>query len=53
MSIGYYGFAKLGGPNAAPPPAGQYQPILLLTNTVGLNREVNPILSEAVWGAGW
>src|SRR6516165_12296912 len=40
MSIGYYGYAKLSN-------------IFLLTNTGGLNREVNPILSEAVWGAGW
>lgn len=40
MSIGYYGYAKLAN-------------IFLLTNTGGLNREVNPILSEAVWGAGW
>jgi hypothetical protein len=27
--------------------------MLLLTNTGGLNREINPILSDAVWGAGW
>jgi len=40
MSIGYYGYAKLAN-------------IFLLTNTGGLNREVNPIRSEAVWGAGW
>lgn len=51
MSIGYYGYAKLGGATASP--GGQYPSILLLTNTGGLNREVNPILSEAVWGAGW
>jgi hypothetical protein len=40
MSIGYLGYAKLAN-------------IFLLTNTGGLNREVNPILSDAVWGAGW
>lgn len=51
MSLGYFGYAKLGGPTASP--GGQYSPILLLTNTGGMNRAVNPIVSEAVWGAGW
>lgn len=40
MSLGYLGYAKLSN-------------IFLLTNTGGLNREVSPIRSEAVWGAGW
>jgi len=40
MPIGYLGYAKL---------ANQ----ILLTNSTGLNRTVNPIMSTAVWGAGW
>ena len=40
MPIGYLGYLKL---------ENQF----LLTNTTGLNRQVNPLMSRAVWGAGW
>jgi hypothetical protein len=40
MPLGYYGYAKLAN-------------IFLLANSGGLNRRVDPIRSEAVWGAGW
>jgi hypothetical protein len=40
MPLGYFGYLKLAN-------------IFLLTNSGGLNRQVDPILSEAVWGAGW
>lgn len=40
MPLGYLGYIKL---------AGSY----LLANSSGLNRKVEPIMSEAVWGAGW
>jgi hypothetical protein len=40
MPLGYLGYIKLGS-------------IYLLANTSGLNRQVNPLLSKAVWGAGW
>jgi len=40
MPIGYLGFLKL---------ADQF----LLCNSTGLNRQVNPLLSTGVWGAGW
>lgn len=40
MPIGYLGYVKL---------LDQF----LLTNSTGLNRQVNPLFSEAVWGAGW
>lgn len=40
MPMGYMGYAKLAN-------------VFLLTNSGGLNRMVNPLRSEAVWGAGW
>lgn len=40
MPIGYLGYAKLAN-------------TFLLCNSTGLNRQVNPLLSSAVWGAGW
>jgi hypothetical protein len=40
MPIGYLGYAKL---------ANQF----LLTNSSSLNRKIEPLYSEAVWGAGW
>lgn len=40
MPVGYLGYLKLAD-------------IFLLTQTGGLNRQVDPILSNAVWGAGW
>jgi len=40
VPIGYLGFVKL---------VDQF----LLTNSTGLNRQVNPLQSTAVWGAGW
>ena len=40
MPLGYFGYLKLAN-------------IFLLTNSGGLNRQVNPMYSEAVWGAGW
>jgi len=40
MPIGYLGFVKL---------VDQF----LLTNSTGLNRQVNPLQSTGVWGAGW
>jgi len=40
MPIGYLGYAKLAN-------------VFLLCNSTGLNRQVNPLLSTAVWGAGW
>jgi hypothetical protein len=46
MPLGYFGYVKLTDPQTN-------VTSLLLTNSGGLNRQVNPILSEAVWGAGW
>ena len=40
MPIGYLGYLRL---------ENQF----LLTNSTGLNRQVNPIMSTGVWGAGW
>lgn len=40
MSIGYLGYLKLAN-------------YFLLTNSTGLNRQVNPLQSTGVWGAGW
>ena len=40
MPIGYLGYVKL---------LDQF----LLTNSTGLNRKIEPMMSEAVWGAGW
>jgi hypothetical protein len=47
MPLGYFGYLKLGDPTDL---GGS---IFLLTNSGGLNRQVSPILSESVWGAGW
>lgn len=40
MPIGYLGYINL-------------ESIYLLCNSTGLNRQVNPLQSNAVWGAGW
>lgn len=40
MPIGYFGFARINGNT-------------LLCNTTGLNRQIAPMMSTAVWGAGW
>jgi len=40
MAIGYLGYAKLAN-------------VFLLCSSTGLNRVVNPLMSSAVWGAGW
>jgi hypothetical protein len=48
MPIGYLGYAKIGDPYGSPS-----SEIFLLCNSTGLNRQVNPLLSTAVWGAGW
>jgi hypothetical protein len=40
MPLGYFGHATIAGVN-------------LLVNSTGLNRQVNPLMSRAVWGAGW
>lgn len=48
MPLGYLGYARVGPPG----PLGA-DSIYLLTNSSGLNRQVNPILSTGVWGAGW
>jgi hypothetical protein len=40
MGIGYLGYAKITDK-------------FLLCNSTGLNRQVNPLESRAVWGAGW
>jgi hypothetical protein len=40
MSLGYLGYVKLAN-------------TFLLCNSSGLNRQVAPLMSEGVWGAGW
>lgn len=40
MALGYLGYAKIDN-------------TFLLCNSTGLNRQVNPLESRAVWGAGW
>lgn len=40
MSLGYMGYAKLDN-------------IFLLTTSSGINRNVSPLISNAVWGGGW
>jgi len=40
MPIGYYGYVQVGGTT-------------LLTNSGGLNRQVNPLFSQSVQGLGW
>lgn len=40
MAVGYLGYAQIAD-------------VFLLTNSTGLNRQVNPLMSNAVWGAGW
>jgi len=40
MPIGFLGYAEIEGYH-------------LLTNSTGLNRQVNPLQSTGVWGAGW
>ncbi len=40
MALGYMGYAKLDD-------------IFLLCNSSGINRNVSPLISQAVWGGGW
>lgn len=40
MSLGYLGYLKI-------------EDKYLLANSTGLNRQVNPLISQGVWGAGW
>lgn len=46
MPMGYQGYAKLT------PSVGE-TPILLLTSGASVNMTIQPIMSSAVWGAGW
>jgi hypothetical protein len=43
MGLGYSGFMRLGGENGT----------VMLTTGGGLNLVLEPIYSNAVWGAGW
>lgn len=47
MGISFLGYIKLGNTSGSPPSE------LVLANSSGLNRVVEPIQSRAVWGAGW
>ncbi len=47
MAIGYLGYCKIDNRSGIAPAN------LLLCNSTGLNRRIEPILSKAVWGAGW
>jgi len=64
MALGYAGYAKIAGDNTstAPSATGPAPGVvgstgltgyMLLANTTGLEVQVNPILSTAVFGSGW